>query len=90
MQTEGVDNVVDLDGAVLKTLLSLLSRGVGTSVCSPVLDFAPVAGLTRLLTDLDSAEGDHGAVDFVHGSIDLLQVIGVGDNLVTGNDILER
>jgi hypothetical protein len=46
--------------------------------------------LTRLLTDFDSAEGDHGAVDFVHGSIDLFQVIGVGDDLVTGDDILER
>lgn len=33
LETEGVDDVVDLLGGVLETLVSLLGRGVGTSVC---------------------------------------------------------
>lgn len=32
LETEGVDNVVDLDGGVLKSLLTLLGGGVGTNV----------------------------------------------------------
>lgn len=39
-------------------------------------------------TDFDSAEGNHGAVDLVDGTIDLLQVITVGNDLVAGNNIL--
>lgn len=33
LETERVDNVVDLDLGVLESLLSLLSGSVGTSVC---------------------------------------------------------
>lgn len=33
LETEGVDNVVDLDVGVLEGLLGLFSGGVGTSVC---------------------------------------------------------
>lgn len=40
------------------------------------------------LTDFDGTKGDHGAVNLVCDTIDLLQVIGVGDDLVTGDDIL--
>lgn len=32
LETEGVHDVVDLDGTILKTLLGFLSRGVGSSV----------------------------------------------------------
>jgi hypothetical protein len=32
LKTERVDDAVDLDGGILKLLLGLLSRGVGTSV----------------------------------------------------------
>jgi len=39
-------------------------------------------------TDFDSAKSDHGAVDFVDGAIDLLQIIGVRDDLVAGDDVL--
>ena len=34
LETERVDDVVDLLGRVLDTLVGLLSRGVGTSVCA--------------------------------------------------------
>jgi hypothetical protein len=37
VETERVDNVVDLDGAILDTFLGLLSRCVGTSVCISIL-----------------------------------------------------
>lgn len=33
LETERVDDVVDLDGGVLKTLIGLLSGSVGTGVC---------------------------------------------------------
>lgn len=42
----------------------------------------------RIRTDFDSAEGNHGAVDLVHDTIDLLQIVGVGDDLVTSDNIL--
>ena len=41
-------------------------------------------------TDFDGTEGDHGTVDFVDGTIDLLQIVRVGDDLVTGDNILYR
>jgi hypothetical protein len=45
-----------------------------------------VAGL---LTDLDRAESDHGAVDLVDGPIDLLQIVGIRDDLVASDDVLD-
>ena len=41
-------------------------------------------------TDFDGTEGNHGTVDFVDGTIDLLQIVRVGDDLVTGDNILYR
>jgi hypothetical protein len=42
-----------------------------------------------VLTNIDSADGDHGAVDLNHGTIvDLLDFVGVADELVAGEDIL--
>jgi hypothetical protein len=32
LETEGVHDVVDLDGTILETLIGFLSRGVGSSV----------------------------------------------------------
>lgn len=34
LETERVDNVVDLLGAVLESLLLLLSGGIGTDICA--------------------------------------------------------
>ena len=70
LEAERVDDVVDLDGLVLKGLLTLLGGGVGTNV------------------DLDGALLNHGAVGLIGDAIDLLEVIGVRDDLVTGDDIL--
>lgn len=39
-------------------------------------------------TDMDGALGDHGTVGFVDDSVDLLEVIRVGDDLVAGEDVL--
>lgn len=41
------------------------------------------------LTDFDGAKGNHGTINFVDDTIDFLQVVGVGNDLVTGDDILE-
>lgn len=70
LETERVDNVVDLDGTVLELLLGLLGGGVGTSV------------------DLDGTLDDHGAVDLVDDTVNLLHVEGVGDHLIAGKDVL--
>jgi hypothetical protein len=95
-----LSKVVDWRRKELTTLLtwtapsSTPSSASSAEALAPVsvaqLDLRQAVGRWRgLLTDFDSAESDHGAVDFVHGSIDLLQIIGVGDDLVTGDDILE-
>ena len=39
-------------------------------------------------TDFDGTESDHGTVDFVDDAIDLLKVVGVGDDLVAGDNVL--
>ena len=41
------------------------------------------------LTDFDRAESNHGTIDLIHGSIDLFEIIRVGNDLVTSDDILE-
>lgn len=43
----------------------------------------------RLRTDLDSLLRDHGAVSLVDNAINLSEVVGVRDDLVTGEDILD-
>jgi len=101
VETERVDNVVDLESTILDTLLGLLSGCVGTSVYISIsaVVLVPKPSLQAIIcigidlgvgirTDFDSAEGNHGAVDLVHSTIDLLQVVGVGDDLVTGENIL--
>lgn len=41
-----------------------------------------------VLTDFDGAQGDHGTITLVDSAIDLLKIIGVGDDLITGDNIL--
>lgn len=41
-----------------------------------------------LRTDVDSALSDHGAVSLVDSASDLLEVVGVRDDLVSGEDVL--
>ena len=43
-----------------------------------------------VLTDFDGTEGDHGTVDFIDNAINLFQIVGVRDDLVTGNHILHQ
>lgn len=89
METKGVDDVVDLHSTILGTLLGFLSRGVGSSVCIFILAVCCEGCGTRgVHTDFDGAKSDHGAVALVDGSIDLLQIVGVGDDLVTGDNVL--
>ena len=41
-----------------------------------------------VLTDVLSTDGDLLAVGLVDGAVDLLQVVGVGDELVIGDEVL--
>jgi hypothetical protein len=70
LETERVDDVVDLDDLVINILGSLLGGSVGTGV----------NGESTLL--------DHGTIGLVDDAIDLLEIVGVGEELVTGEDIL--
>jgi hypothetical protein len=95
IQTERVDDVVNLDSTILDTLLGLLSRSIGTGVyflLSAVvlyLCLALRAGRGRgIRTDFDGAESDHLAVDLVDNAINFLEIVGVGDDLVAGDKIL--
>ena len=90
VQAERVDDIdLGLDG-VVGTLLSLLSGSVGTSVCAllaPLFLTAAYCGAKHtegLTTDVDLL-----AVGLVDNVVDQLKVIGVGDDLVVGDDILE-
>ena len=39
-------------------------------------------------TDFDGTESDHGTVNFIDNAIDFLEIVGVGDDLVTGDNVL--
>jgi len=97
LETERVDNVVDLDGRVLQGLLGLLSGRVGADVWRSTL--AAVGFLSRagshigggaryLRTNLDVALGDHGAVSLVDDTVDLGEVVRVRDDLITADNVL--
>jgi hypothetical protein len=92
VETECADDVVDGNGTVLNTLLGLLSRCVGTSVCGPWSECGhnlvkPIP--TPQLTDLDGTLSDHGAVNLVRNTVDLLHVEGVRHELIARDDVLE-
>jgi hypothetical protein len=88
IQAERVDNVVDLNGSILNTLLGLLRRCVGTSVCYPQSAVWLLFRARDVLTDFDRAEGNHGTIDFVDNIVDFLEVVGVGNDLVTSENVL--
>lgn len=82
-----MDNVDDLLLGVVGTLLGLLGGGVGTGVC--VLLVAQYWGRWGVMrTERFTTNGDLAAVGLVCYAIDLLDVIGVGDDLVVGDNIL--
>jgi hypothetical protein len=91
VQTERVDDIDDLLLAVLGTLLSLLGRSVGTSVCVTVslhcccVDQRGAGERTERL----STNGDLPAVGLVGNAVDQLEVVRVGDDLVIGDDVLQ-
>lgn len=101
VETERVNDIVDLLLRIFSTLLGFFSRGVGTSIYnSDLLDYPPPkvipvfidsidsGGVIFERTDVDSANSDHAAVDLIDNTIDLLQVVRVGDDLITSDNIL--
>jgi len=103
LETEGVHHVVDFDISVLDTLLSLLGGSVSTRVwkerqfglapCSAGCGLPPHVGLAAgagsgARTDVDGALDDHSAIDLVDDAINLLQIVRVRDDLVSGEGIL--
>jgi hypothetical protein len=68
------------------------SSASSADALAPVSVFLHQRGLIYLdggiRTDFDGAQGNHGTVDLVNGAIDLLQIVGVRDNLITSEDIL--
>jgi hypothetical protein len=42
----------------------------------------------RRLTDFDGAKSDHSTITFIDSPVDLLQIIRIGDNLITCDNIL--
>jgi hypothetical protein len=88
VKAERVHDVIDLDSTIFDTLLSLLSRCIGTGICIPPSARPNISRDGGIRTDFDGAQGNHGTVDLVNGAIDLLQIVGVRDNLITSEDIL--
>lgn len=96
-----LSNEVDWRRKELTTLLTWIAPSSRPSSASSADALAPVStpGISHepysisirnqgVRTDFDGAEGDHGTVNLVDGAIDLFQIVGVGDDLVTGEDIL--
>jgi hypothetical protein len=73
LQPEGVRDVVDRLGAVLDVV-------VGGLLARRVRANVHVHAL---------ADGDGLALDLVHDAVDLLVLVGVGEDLVAGDDVLE-
>jgi hypothetical protein len=92
LEAERIHNVVNLDSAIFNTLLDLLSRRVGTSIfkTGQLPNLSPRTPGNPSLTDVDSTKGNHGAIDFVNDTIDLLHVVTVGHELISRNSILKR
>lgn len=101
VETERVNDIVDLLLCIFSTLLSFFSRSVGTSIYNwglldyyapmviPVLvDSIDSGGVIFERTNLDSANSDHAAVDLIDDTVNLLQVVRVGDDLISSDNIL--
>jgi hypothetical protein len=98
VESESIDDIVHLLGLTIFELLrGLLSRGVGTGVYCLVLLVRVLCHLSntvslhrRIRTNTDiAALVDHFAIDLVDDAIDLLEIPGIGDDLVIGDQILE-
>jgi hypothetical protein len=77
-----------LDSSILNTFFGLLSRCIGASIYIPVSAVFVLFRGSLVHTNLDGTEGNHGTIDFVDGAIDLLEIVGVRDDLVTGDNVL--
>jgi hypothetical protein len=77
-----------LDSSILNAFFGLLSRCVGASIYIPASAVCDLFRGWLVHTDLDGTERNHGTIDFVDDAIDFLKIVGVRDNLVTGDDIL--
>lgn len=93
LQSEGVDDIVDLDGLVVGTfIVATLGGSIGTGVLmrkSVGRSVVKKVGYAVVRTDVDGVESDHGTVDLVHDTVDQLGFIRVRDDLVSGDDVLE-
>lgn len=87
-QTERVDNVEDGLGLVVDVVAAaILSRRVGTNVFVSSAAGPVLLGIPRL-TNVLSTDGDLPAVGLVGDTVNLLEVVRVGDELVAGDDVL--
>ena len=76
VHTELVLNVVDHDGLALTTSIIITTLGGGVST----LELEVLVGLLEVLA----------AVALVEDTVDGLDVVGIGENLVVGDDVLSR
>ena len=76
VHTELVLNVVDHDGLALTTGIIITTLGGGVST----LELEVLVGLLEVLA----------AVALVEDTVDGLDVVGIGENLVVGDDVLSR
>jgi hypothetical protein len=87
VQTEGIDDIIDLLRPVLDALLGLLCGRVATGVYV-LLAAKSQAWRGGMRTERLSTDGHHAAVDFVCDAVDLDHVVRVGDDLIVGDNIL--
>lgn len=101
LKGEGVNDVVDLHFLVINILFLFLGGSVGANVWElPTLSatlscFVHFKANRRVQnwypvvrTDLDCTNGNHGTVNLVDDTVNLLEGKGVRDELVTGDDVL--
>jgi len=84
LKTERVHDVIDLLCAILDAILRLLCGRIGSDILKirqlPAL-LAKVYGLLSL-TNFHGTKGNHGAIDFINNTIDLLHVVAVRHELI--------
>ena len=57
-------------------------------VIPALVDSIDSGGVIFERTNLDSANSDHAAVDLIDDTVNLLQVVRVGDDLISSDNIL--
>jgi hypothetical protein len=75
--------------ALSSTPSSASSADALAPVSSIIVSFQPIRHGAPSLTNIDSTEGNHCAIDFIDHAIDLLHVVAVGHELIAGNYILK-